>query len=114
LRQRLIVVGRGEALLAEYEARFAARIRQFAPFDLIELAAGKEKRREQRCQQECARIRQRCEGSIKVLFDERGRAMSSTQWGEFLRALPGNATVDYIIGGAGGVEPALRQECDRC
>jgi len=114
LRQRLIVVGRGEPLLAEYEARFASRIRQFTAFDLIELAAGKEKRREQRCQQECARIRKRCEGHLKVLFDERGKAMTSTGWADFLRAQPGNATVDYIIGGSGGVEPSLRQESDHC
>ncbi|MDX8413710.1 MAG: 23S rRNA (pseudouridine(1915)-N(3))-methyltransferase RlmH [Mariprofundales bacterium] len=114
MRQRLIVVGRGEPLLAEYEARFATRIRQFTPFDVIELAAGKEKRREQRCQQECARIRQRCEGSVKVLFDERGREMSSSKWADFLRTLPGNARVDYIIGGSGGVEPSLRQQSERC
>ncbi len=114
LQQRLIVVGRGEPLLAEYEARFAARIRQFSPFEVVELPAGKEKRREQRCQQESQRIRKRCAGHRLVLFDERGKVISSEGWADFLRTLPGNARVDYIVGGSGGVEPALRQQADHC
>ena len=114
MRQRLIVVGRGDPLLAEYESRFCKRIRQFSPFEVIEIPAGKEKRQEQRSQQEGARIRKRCQGTLQVLFDERGKAISSNSWADFLRDLPGNAMVDYIVGGSGGVEPALRQQACHC
>jgi len=110
----LIVVGRGDTALAEYESRFVTRIQQFTPFEVVELPAGKEKRREQRCQQECARIRKRCQGRVQVLFDERGSTRTSNDWAAFLRKMPGNAMIDYIIGGSGGVEPSLRQESTQC
>ncbi|MDQ6963580.1 MAG: 23S rRNA (pseudouridine(1915)-N(3))-methyltransferase RlmH [Mariprofundales bacterium] len=114
MQQRLVVVGRGEPLLAEYESRFIERIRRFAPFELIEIAAGRERRREQRCQQEGRRILTRCQGHLLVLFDERGEAVTSQGWADFLRTLSGGASVDYIIGGAGGVDSSLRQECRQC
>jgi len=115
VRQRLIVVGRGDPALAEYEARFAARIRRFAPLEVVELSAGRERRPEQRRGEECARIRRRLKrGRITVLFDERGEGVDSCGWASFLAALTGNAAVDYIIGGADGVDPELRRQVDHC
>jgi len=114
MRQRLVVVGRGEGSLADYEQRFVQRIRSFAPLDILEIQAGKEKRIEQRRQQECARIIKRCQGHTMVLFDERGKSITSPQWGDFLSSQPGNAEIDYVIGGAGGVEAELRQQASHC
>ncbi len=114
MRQRLIVVGRGEPALAGYEQRFIERIRHFAPLDVLELTAGRERRPEQRRQRECAWLRKQISGSVSVLFDERGREISSQDWAGFLRAQVGNAVVSYVIGGAGGVEPELRSSVDHC
>ncbi|RMH50777.1 MAG: 23S rRNA (pseudouridine(1915)-N(3))-methyltransferase RlmH [Zetaproteobacteria bacterium] len=115
MRQRLIVVGRGDPALAEYEQRFVARIRRFAPLELVELPAGRERRVEQRRVRESARILRRLErAGISVLFDERGAAVESPGWAAFLDGLAGNAAVDYIIGGADGVEPELRRRVDHC
>ncbi|MDX8408472.1 MAG: 23S rRNA (pseudouridine(1915)-N(3))-methyltransferase RlmH [Mariprofundales bacterium] len=114
MRQRLLVVGRGEGMLADYEQRFVQRIQAFAPFEILELQAGKEKRIEQRRQQECGRIVKRCQGHMMVLFDQRGKHITSQQWGDFLSSQPGNAEIDYVIGGAGGVEKDLRQQAQHC
>ncbi|MDQ6950297.1 MAG: 23S rRNA (pseudouridine(1915)-N(3))-methyltransferase RlmH [Mariprofundales bacterium] len=114
MKQRLLVVGRGDSELADYEKRFMHRICSFTPFEVIELQAGKEKRIEQRRQQEGVRIRKRCQERTMVLFDERGRRMTSQHWASFLRDQPGSAEIDYVIGGAGGVEDNLRNSAAQC
>ena len=112
MKLRLIVVGRGAAELATYEERFVKRIRPFAGFEVIELPEGRAKQPEQRKQQEAKSILDTA-GKDFVLFDERGKSLSSRDVAAFLEKLPGNAAQDFVIGGASGVHDSVRQAAGR-
>jgi len=101
MKLRLIVVGKGAVDLAAYENRFLQRLKPVAPCSIHELPEGRAKQPSQRLQEEARHIRSRT--SRYVLFDERGRAMSSQAWADFFARQPGGAIVDFVIGGAGGV-----------
>ena len=107
MKLRLIVVGRGGRELAEFEQRFIRRLAAFADFSLLELPEGRGKQAAQRKQQEGKVILDKA-GPGFVLFDERGRHMDSLQWGDFLSRQPGDARLDFVIGGADGVDEHVR------
>ena len=107
MRLRLIVVGKGAAELAGFEARFADRLAAYADFSLLQLPEGRGKQAAQRKQQEGKAILNKAAPGF-VLFDERGRHMDSVQWSEFLGRQPGNARLDFVIGGADGVDGRVR------
>ena len=54
------------------------------------------------------------EGAWRIALDERGKLMSSPDFAEMLqaRADDGQRDVAFVIGGADGIEPALRRTCD--
>ena len=54
------------------------------------------------------------EGAYCVALDERGRALSSPEFAEMLARArdSGRASVAFVIGGADGIAPPLRQSCD--
>jgi len=106
LKLRLIVVGKGAAELAAYEARFLERLKPFAACSIHELADGRGKQKTQRLQEEARHIR--AQTSRYVLFDEQGKSISSQAWADFFSRQQGDATVDFVIGGAGGVSDAVR------
>jgi len=108
VRLRLIVVGRGARDLAAWERRFLDRLRPFAPCEIVELPEGRGKRPEQRMRDEARHILSRTRAY--VLFDERGQEMSSQAWASFFGRQRGDAVVDFVIGGAGGVDACVRQE----
>lgn len=109
MRLRLIVVGRGAAELADFEARFMRRLQPFADSSIVELPEGRGKQSVQRKQQEAASILGKANGSF-VLFDERGRQMQSQQWAEWLATQQGDAQLDFVIGGADGVDDQVRSK----
>jgi 23S rRNA (pseudouridine1915-N3)-methyltransferase len=49
---------------------------------------------------------------LLVVLDERGKAMSSHQWADWLegRSSEGHSKITYLVGGAHGVDPALQQK----
>jgi len=106
VKLRLIVVGKGAAELAAYEARFLERLKPFAPCSIHELPDGRSKQRAQRLQEEARHIRGYT--SRYILFDEQGKSISSQAWADFFAHKPGDAIVDFVIGGAGGVSNAVR------
>jgi len=101
MKLRLIVVGKGAADLAVYEKRFLERLKPVAPCSIHELPDGRSKQHVQRLQEEARHIQNQT--SRYILFDERGRAMSSQAWADFFARQSGGAIVDFVIGGAGGV-----------
>jgi len=107
VKLRLIVVGRGAAELAGFEARFVQRMQPFAPCTVIELPDGKGKQATQRKQQEAASILEKVSGPF-VLFDEHGKQMTSVQWGEWFSRQQGDAQLDFVIGGADGVHESVK------
>jgi len=107
VKLRLIVVGRGAAELAAFEAEFLKRLKRFCGFEVIELPEGKGRQLAQRKQEEEKQILKTASPGF-ILFDERGKSLSSLQWAEHLDRQPGNADIDFVIGGAAGVSDAVR------
>lgn len=113
MKLRLITVGRGAPELAEFEAQFLKRLRGQCTFDIVELPEGKGKQLSQRKQEEERLILKAVESDF-ILFDERGKSLTSVKWAEYLQGLHGNATLDFVIGGAAGVSDAVRQQARAC
>lgn len=107
VRLRLIVVGRGARELVAYERRFLERLRPIAPCEIVELPEGRARRPEQRMREEAKLILARAREY--VLFDERGADVDSQGWAAFLGRQRGDAVVDFVIGGAGGVDASVRE-----
>jgi len=107
VKLRLLVVGRGASELASYEAQFLKRLKPMAGFTVVELPEGKARQLSQRRQEEAKHILKAASPGF-VLFDEKGRSLASKQWAEYLERQPGNAEVDFVIGGAGGVNDEVR------
>ncbi len=113
MKIRLLVVGRGGRELAEFESRFLQRLKANAKFQIVELPEGRGKQVSQRKQEEERHILAEA-GKGFVLFDERGKALSSMDWAGFLRGLSGNACLDFVIGGADGVSETVRRAAGHC
>jgi len=108
VKLRLIVVGRGEPELTGFEAGFLKRLKGFCGFDIVELPEGKGRQLAQRKQEEEKLILKTVTPGF-ILFDERGKAMTSLQWAGFLERQQGNAEIDFVIGGAAGVSDVVRR-----
>jgi len=107
VKLRLIGVGRGAPELAAFEARFIKRLDAFAPCTLIELPDGRGRQAVQRKQQEAKAILDKANKDF-VLFDEHGQQMPSEQWAAWFSRQQGDAQLDFVIGGADGVDAAVR------
>jgi len=106
MKLRLIVVGKGATDLALYEKRFLERLAPIAPCSIHELSEGRAKQPSQRLQQEAKSIQERT--SRYVLLDEKGKSISSQTWADFFARQSGDASIDFVIGGAGGVNDRVR------
>ena len=109
MRLRLVVVGRGAPDLSAFEARLTKRLKGMTDFQLIELAEGKARQPLQRKQQEQKHILQQVGDAPYVLFDERGRELASTDWAAYFARQHGAASLSFVIGGADGVDEAVKQ-----
>jgi len=110
MKLRLIVVGKGAADLAAYEKRFLQRLKPVAPCSIYELPEGRAKQSAQRLQEEARHIRNQT--SHYILFDERGKSMSSEAWADFFARQSGGAIVDFVIGGSDGVNNEIRSAAE--
>ncbi len=108
MKLRLIVVGKGATELAAYETRVLRRLRQFVPCDIQELPEARARQASQRLQEEARHIQKKADGGF-ILFDERGRFLSSHDWADWLGRQQGNASLDFVIGGADGVADEVRR-----
>jgi len=107
MQLRLIVVGKKSSMLDDFETRFYQRIRAWAKFEIIELKEGRAKTTTQRKKQEADKILQQSQRFI--LFDEHGQNLGSQQWATFIEKKPANACLDWVIGGADGVDEKIKQ-----
>ncbi|MDT8375429.1 MAG: 23S rRNA (pseudouridine(1915)-N(3))-methyltransferase RlmH [Mariprofundaceae bacterium] len=113
MKLRLLVVGRTIAELSGYEARMLKRLKGQASFEVVELPEGKGRQVSQRRQEEERHILKTASPDF-ILFDERGKSITSMQWAEHLEKLHGNACLDFVIGGASGVTDGVRQAAGGC
>jgi len=113
VRIRLIAVGKGRTDLAACEADYLRRLRPFAELSIVELPEGRGRHAAQVRQQEARAILQQAADGF-VLFDERGRTLSSQDWADAFSRLAGNARLDFVIGGASGVDETVRRRAGQC
>jgi len=113
MKLRLLVVGRGSKELSDFEARFIARLKPFAPCQVIELPEGRGKQLAQRKQEEAKHILQQARKGF-IAFDEHGSLHGSTQWADYLGRLNGDAQQDFVIGGADGLADSVRTKAAAC
>ncbi|MDX8389808.1 MAG: 23S rRNA (pseudouridine(1915)-N(3))-methyltransferase RlmH [Mariprofundaceae bacterium] len=112
LKLRLFVVGKGASELADYEARFVKRLRAFSQFEVIELNEGRGSSNQMKLDEE-KRLLSRMQAPY-ILFDERGEPLTSKGWAGYLQEQAGNASLDFVIGGANGFTDRLRSQAFRC
>ncbi|MDQ6962082.1 MAG: 23S rRNA (pseudouridine(1915)-N(3))-methyltransferase RlmH [Mariprofundaceae bacterium] len=105
---RLIVVGKKSSMLDDFESRFYKRIRAWSKFEIIELKESRAKTVAQRKKQEAEKILQQSQRFI--LFDEHGQNLGSKQWASFIEKQTANACLDWVIGGADGVDDSIKQK----
>ncbi|MES0372095.1 MAG: 23S rRNA (pseudouridine(1915)-N(3))-methyltransferase RlmH [Mariprofundaceae bacterium] len=113
MKLRLIVVGRGAPELSEFETGFLKRLKGQCSFEIVELPEGRGKQISQRKQEEEKQILKTVSSDF-ILFDERGKSMTSVQWADYLQTLHGGISLDFVIGGAGGVSDVIRQKARAC
>jgi len=90
-----------------------ARLKPFAPCQIIELAEGRGKQVAQRKQEEAKHILQQARPGF-IAFDEHGILHGSTQWADYLGRLSGDAQQDFVIGGADGLADSVRAKASAC
>jgi len=109
MKLRLLVVGKAGKDFRDYEASLKKRLQGTHHFEIIELPESKAKQLNQIKADEAKHILKTAQPGF-VLFDEKGRSLSSMQWADFFEKQVGNASIDFVIGGAAGVSDEVRQQ----
>lgn len=110
--------GPEKELFQRYWERAAAtgKAHGFQPLFLREYSESKAARPAERMAQEAAEIlKQIGERAIVIAFDERGASMTSPAFAHLFENAheAGAAELVFLIGGADGLDPALRERADR-
>ena len=118
MKIRLICIGKMKnSHLKALATDYAERIGHFANLEIVELRDGKAAEGKARLAEESRALRQVLE--IKgasgfagaVLWDEKGKALDTAKFSEFLEAEARRGGVlTFIIGSSHGVDPALKKE----
>ncbi len=106
---RILVIGKAGKDFRDYEASLKKRLQGTHQFNIIELGESKAKQVNQIKADEAKTILKTAQQGF-VLFDEKGKSLSSMQWAEFFQKQVGNANIDFVIGGAAGVSDEVRKQ----
>ncbi len=115
MKFRIIVVGKIRdphlsALVSEYERRAA----RYWPVEFSEVRDDSSRSADEVRVREGERLGARAADSLLIVCDERGEAMTSTAFAEWMQRLREEARdVSFLIGGAHGLDPALRARAQR-
>lgn len=105
--------GSEEELVARYADRTAQMGRALAlgPVDLREIPESRAKRADDRKREEAAALTELLVPGVLVALDETGKTITSTEFSQHLARWrdEGVPTVQFVIGGADGLDPALRE-----
>ncbi|MDQ7004992.1 MAG: 23S rRNA (pseudouridine(1915)-N(3))-methyltransferase RlmH [Ghiorsea sp.] len=112
MKLRLLVVGKAGKDFRDYEASLKKRLQGAHQFDIIELPESKAKHINQIKADEAKHILKAAKSGF-VLFDEKGKPLRSMQWADFFKTQTGNASIDFVIGGAAGVSDEVREKSGR-
>ena len=116
MKLRLIVVGKTTQDFVEAGAEmYRLRLEKYLPFELVTIPALKKTRNlspDDFRQKEGELILKRTgKGDATILLDEKGKEMNSTGFANFLQQKmnTGIKTLNFVIGGAYGFSPEVRQ-----
>ena len=109
MKLRLLVVGKAGKDFRDYEASLKKRLQGAHQFEIIELPESKAKQINQIKADEAKSILKTVKQGF-VLFDEKGKTLTSMQWADFFKRQVGNAQLDFVIGGAAGVSDEVREQ----
>jgi len=115
VRFRLIVVGRvRDRGVADAVAGFEARATRYWPLEVIEVKEERGRDATVVVRREGARLLEQAAGSLIVACDERGDVLPSVAFAEWMQQLrEGGRDVAFVIGGAHGLDGAVRQAATR-
>lgn len=106
MKLRILAIGKPKLGYAGEGVReYTGRLKHYVPLDL-EFLKGHD---------ESASLLARSDGSYRIALDERGSQLTTLEISEGLTRLetsPGVKKVAFLIGGANGHSPALRDQCD--
>ena len=106
MKLRILAIGKPKLGYAGEGVReYTGRLKHYVPLDL-EFLKGHD---------ESSALLSRSEGSYQIALDERGSQLTTLEISEGLTRLensPGIKKVAFLIGGANGHSPALRDQCD--
>ena len=109
MKLRLLVVGKAGKDFRDYETSLRKRLQGTHQFEIVELPESKAKQLNQIKADEAKHILKTAQQGF-VLFDEKGKSLTSMQWADFFKTQVGNAHLDFVIGGAAGVSDEVRQQ----
>lgn len=106
------MVGKAGKDFRDYETSLKKRLQGAHQFDIVELPESKAKQINQIKADEAKHILKTVNQGF-ILFDEKGKSLSSMQWADFFKTQVGNAQIDFVIGGAAGVSDEVRKAAGR-
>lgn len=121
MQPAILAVGRlkdgpERALLERYRERFDASAGPlgFARVDIAEIPEGRARRAPDRMREEATAILARTGSGIVLVFDERGRSLSSEDFAARLRGWRegGRPRLACVVGGPDGLDGAVRDRAD--
>jgi 23S rRNA (pseudouridine1915-N3)-methyltransferase len=120
VRWQVLAVGRLKAgpereLVDRYLGRADSLGRNsgFGPLETPEIPEARARTAPERITAEAAALLARSAGTKLVVFDERARSQSSTDFAERLRAWrDGGSSMSFVIGGPDGLDESVRQRAD--
>lgn len=109
MKVRVVAVGRvRDAALAQAVAGYEARAARYWPLEVIEVREGAGRDPATVRRQEGERLLARAGGGVLVACDERGDALTSTAFAEWLQRLRNEARdVAFLLGGAHGLDASV-------
>lgn len=115
VKVRLVVVGRvRDRPLSEVIASYESRATHYWPLDVIEVKEEHGRDAAAAMKREGERLLERAADSTIVACDERGDSLTSVAFAEWLQRLrEAGRDVSFVIGGAFGLDPAVRQAASR-
>lgn len=114
MRYRVVAVGKpGRRFVAEGCRFYAERLGKLAPLETVEVREGRGVDPDTVRSKEAAALRSHCSGHV-VALDELGDAWTSERLAAHVAELElrGVSRISLLIGGAAGLDPALRDEAD--
>lgn len=115
MKFRVVVVGRPrDRALAELIAEYEGRAGRYWPLDVVEVKEEHGRDAVVAVRREGERLLERATGSLIIACDERGDAMTSIDFAAWLQRLrEGGRDVTFVMGGAYGLDDAVRQAASR-